>query len=389
MRIALVHDYLNQYGGAERVLESLCEVFPDAPIYTLFYDEEKTLGRFKDKKIITSFLGMNWIATSQTPRNDGKDARMAGRKGGIIHKFVINNHRLFIPLMPIAASLMRVSDDYDIVLSSSAGYGKGIRVGKNAIHIAYCHTPLRYAWEYYKYFNWPTYLKILSAPAFWYLRKWDNWVAQKPKKMIANSKYIADKIKSYYKRDAGVIYPPVDTEKFFIKKGVRKGDYFLAVGRLMHYKKFDLIIRAFNKLNLPLLIIGNGPELESLKKIAKSPKIEFLTSITDEQLLVLYNGAQAFIFPQVEDFGLVAAEAQACGTPVIALNQGGGKEIVSDGETGILFNNQNVDDLIMAVKRSQIKQFDPKKIRESSLRFSKNKFKKAILKDVYEIRDAG
>ncbi len=362
MRIALVHDYLNQYGGAERVLESLCEFFPDAPIYTLFYDEEKTLGRFKDKKIITSFL--NFTTAS------------------VVHKLVINNHRLFIPLMPIAASLMRVSDDYDIVLSSSAGYGKGIGVGKNAIHIAYCHTPLRYAWEYYKYFNWPTYLKILSALAFWYLRKWDNWVAQKPKKMIANSKYIAEKIKSYYKRDASVIYPPVDTEKFFIKKGVRKGDYFLAVGRLMHYKKFDLIIRAFNKLNLPLLIIGNGPELESLKKIAKSPKIEFLTSVTDDQLVILYNGAQAFIFPQVEDFGLVAAEAQACGTPVIALNQGGGKEIVSDGETGVLFNNQNVDDLIMAVKRSQIKQFDPKKIRESSLRFSKNKFKKAILKAV-------
>lgn len=360
MRIALVHDYLNQYGGAERVLEVLCEIFPDAPIYTLFYDEEKTLGRFKNRKIITSFLNFTNL--------------------NFIHKLVINNHRIFIPLMPIAATAMKVSDDYNVVLSSSAGFGKGIRVSKNAVHIAYCHTPLRYAWEYYKYFNWPTYLKILSAPAFWYLRKWDNWVAQKPKKLIANSKFIAEKIKNYYKREASVIYPPVDTEKFFIKKGVKKGDYFLAVGRLMHYKRFDLIIQAFNKLNLPLLIIGNGPELENLKSIVKSSKIDFLTSVTDEQLIILYNGAQAFIFPQIEDFGLVAAEAQACGTPVIALNQGGGKEIVSDEETGILFNNQNVDDLIMAIKRCQIKQFDPKKIRESALRFSKNKFKKIILK---------
>lgn len=378
MRIAIIHDYLNQYGGAERVLESFCELFPDAPIYTLFYDEEKTLGRFKGKKIITSFLNF-------TSSED-------------VNKFVVNNHRLFIPLMPIAASLMKVDDDFDVVLSSSAGFGKGIRVGKNTVHISYCHTPLRYAWEHYKYFSWPTYLKILSAPVFWYLRKWDKWAGQKPQKLIANSKYIAEKIKSYYKREAEVIYPPVDTEKFCIKNKVKKGDYFLAVGRLIHYKKFDLIIQAFNKLNprtyelgegvnLPLIIIGNGPELENLKRLAKSSKIDFLTSITDEQLIILYNGAQAFIFPQVEDFGLVAAEAQACGTPVIALNQGGGKEIVIDGKTGILFNNQSIDDLIMAVKRFQIKHFDQKLIRESALRFSKNKFKKAILKVVYEARD--
>lgn len=366
MRIAIVHDYLNQYGGAERVLESLCEIFPDAPIYTLFYDEEKTFGRFKGKKIITSFLNFTTLP--------------------FMHKWVINRHRLFIPLMPIAVSLMSVSDDHSVVLSSTAGFGKGIGVAKNTIHISYCHTPLRYAWEYYKYFNWPAYLKMLSAPAFWYLRKWDNWVGQKPQKMIANSKYIAEKIKNYYKRSASVIYPPVDTEKFFIKNAVKKGDYFLAVGRLIHYKRFDLIIQAFNKLNLPLLIIGSGPELENLKKIAKSSKIEFLTSITDEQLVILYNGAQALIFPQVEDFGLVAAEAQACGTPVIALNQGGGKEIVSDGKTGILFNNQNIDELIMAVKRAQIEQFDPKTIRESALRFSKNKFKKVMLKAVYDAR---
>jgi len=395
MRIAIIHDYLNQYGGAERVLEAFCELFPDAPIYTLFYDEEKTLGRFKGKKIITSFLDLSFsrrresrigdwipgqarndgegIAASRTPRNDGN--------------IVSNHHRLFIPLMPIAASLMKVSDDYDVVLSSSAGFGKGMRVGKNTIHISYCHTPLRYAWEHYKYFNWPTYLKILSAPAFWYLRKWDKWAGRKPQKLIANSRYIAGKIKNYYKKEASVIYPPVDTKKFCIKPKVKKGEYFLAVGRLIHYKKFDLIIQAFNKLNLPLLIIGNGPELENLKQLARSSKIEFLTSITDEQLVILYNGAQAFIFPQVEDFGLVAAEAQACGTPVIALNQGGGKEIVIDGKTGILFNNQNVDDLIMAVKRFQIRKFDPKIIRASALRFSKNKFKKEILKTVYEARD--
>ena len=360
MRIALAHDYLNQYGGAERVLESFCEIFPDAPIYTLFYDEEKTRGKFKGKKIITSFLN---------------------------NKFVINNHRLFIPLMPLAAFFMKIDSDYDMILSSSAGFGKGIRTGKNTVHVSYCHTPLRYAWEYYKYFNWPDYLKILAAPVFWYLRKWDRWAGRKSQKLIANSKYIAEKIKNYYGKKAEVIYPPVDTEKFCIKPKVIKGDYFLATGRLIHYKKFDLIIKTFNKLNLPLLIVGNGPELENLKQLARSPKIEFLPFVSDEQLTVLYNGAQAFIFPQVEDFGLVAAEAQACGIPVIALNQGGGREIVSNNHTGILFNNQTVDDLIMAIKRFQINQYDKKLIRESALRFSKTKFKKAILKAVYQARD--
>jgi len=366
MRIAIAHDYLNQYGGAERVVESFCEIFPDAPIYTLFYDEEKTLGRFKYKQIYTSFLNFDSIP--------------------FLHKMVINHHRLFIPLMPFAAWLMKI-DDCNVVLSSSAGFGKGIGIKKGIAHVAYCHTPLRYAWEFYRYFNWPAYLKILSFPAFWFLRYWDKSAGQKPNKLIVNSRFIAEKIKNYYKRSSDVLYPPVDTEKFCIKKKVSKGDYFLAVGRLIHYKKFDLIIQAFNKLNLPLLIVGNGPELMNLKKMAKSPKIQFITTTTDEELILIYNGAQAFIFPQIEDFGLVAAEAQACGTPVIALNQGGAKEIVTDGKTGILFANQNTDDLITAVKRFQIMQFDSKEIRESAMRFSKNKFKKEILKAVQSVYD--
>lgn len=366
MRVAIAHDYLNQYGGAERVVESFCEIFPDAPIYTLFYDEEKTKERFKDRQVHTSFLNFSSIP--------------------LLHKIVINYHRFFIPLMPLAAWLMKIND-CDIVLSSSAGFGKGIRMGKGIIHVAYCHTPLRYAWEFYRYFNWPLYLKVLTAPAFWFLRYWDKLAGQKPNKLIVNSRFIAEKVKNYYKRSSEILYPPVDTEKFCINKKVTKGNYFLAVGRLIHYKKFDLIIQAFNKLNLPLLIVGNGPELINLKKMAKSPKIEFIINITDEQLVLIYNGAQAFIFPQIEDFGLVAAEAQACGTPVIALNQGGAKEIVTDGKTGVLFDNQNVDDLITAIKRFQIMHFDPKNIRESAMRFSKTKFKKEILKAVRSTYD--
>lgn len=367
MRVALIHDYLNQYGGAERVLETFCEIFPEAPIYTLFYDKEKTLEKFEGRTIKTSFLNCTACA--------------------IVHKLVINNHRPFIPLMPLAASMMKIEDDYDLILSSSAGFGKGIGFGKNAVHVCYCLTPLRYAWEYYRYFNWHSFLKFLSAPIFWYLKKWDKQTGQGAGKLIADSKYIAEKIKNYYKRETGVVYPPVDTKKFYPNKQIKKGDYFLAVGRMVHYKKFDLIIRVFNKLNLPLLIVGKGPELDKLKKITKSPKIEFLSFVPDEQLNLLYNGAQALIFPQVEDFGLIAAEAQACGTPVIALNQGGAKEIIEDGKTGILFDDQTENDLIMAIKKFQIKEFNPKIIRESVLRFSKNKFKKTILKAVCKARD--
>lgn len=355
MRIALVHDYLNQYGGAERVLESFSELFPDAPIYTLFYDKDKTMNRFADKVRGTSFLNSDMVS---------------------------NNHRPFIPLMPMAASNLDLGKDFDVILSSSAGYGKGIQYGDKAIHINYCHTPLRYAWENKKYFDWHPLVEMAAAPAFWYLRKWDYSAGQKPDRLFANSDFIAGKIKKYYNRESEVLYPPVDLKMFYRDKKIEKQGYFLAVGRILHYKKFDLIIQAFNKLNLPLLIVGDGPELENLKKMRRSPKIHFLSFMQEDELRTYYNGAEAVIFPQEEDFGLVAAEAQACGTPVIAFAQGGAREIVSDGVTGILFHHQTADDLIMAVKKFQLSSFDEKVIRDSAKRFSKTKFKNTILKAV-------
>lgn len=352
MKVALVHDYLNQYGGAERVLETLSEIFPEAPIYTLFYDKENTLGRFDGRIKGTSFLN---------------------------REIVIKNHRSFIPVMPLAAAQINLGSEYDLVLSSSAGYANGIRYNGHTFHIAYCHTPLRYAWEHYRYFNWGPFLKLVSAPAFWYLRMWDRLAGQKPKILLANSNYIADKLKRYYNRQAEVLYPPVDLKVFYPDPKIKKGGYFLAAGRMVHYKKFNLVIQAFNKLNLPLLVVGDGPELENLKKLAKSPKIHFLPFAGESELRALYNGAEAVIFPQVEDFGLVAAEAQACGTPVIAFAEGGAKEIVEDGKTGILFRHQSPDDLIFAVKKFLLLSFDENYIRESAKRFSKTKFKNRIL----------
>ena len=352
MRIALVHDYLNQYGGAERVLEAFSEIFPEAPIYTLFYDKEKTLGRFEDRIRGTSFLNRN---------------------------AVIKNHRNFIPLMPIAAASLNLKNDYDVVLSSSAGYGKGVRMDPGTFHISYCHTPLRYAWEYKKYFDWNPIVKMAAAPMFWYLRNWDKAAGQKPNLIIANSKHIAEKIKRYYGRNSEVLYPPVDLKLFYRDPKIEKEGYFLAVGRMMKYKRFDLIIQAFNKLNLPLLIVGDGPELENLKQLAKSARISFLPFAGEDQLRILYNGAEALIFPQVEDFGLVAAEAQTCGLPVIAFGEGGVREIVEDGVTGIFFYSQSVEDLIMAVKKFLLSSFNEEVIRKSAKRFSKASFKKKIL----------
>lgn len=355
MRLALVHDYLNQYGGAERVLEAFCEMFPDAPVYTLFYDKEKTLGRFEGKIKQTSFLNK---------------------------KIIIKNHRPFIPLMPLAASRINLSDNYDLILSSSAGYGKGVRFHPDTIHITYCHTPLRYAWEYRRYFKWGPFLKMVSAPLFYYLKNWDLKAAQKTNIIIANSHHIAQKIKNYYKRETEVIYPPVDLKTFYREKGIKKENYYLAAGRLMSYKRFDLIIQTFNKLNLPLIIAGDGPELKNLKKMVTSPKIQFRSFVTEDELRGLYNGARALIFPQIEDFGLVAAEAQACGTPVIAYSQGGAKEIIEDGVTGVFFHRQTPEDLESAIKKFQLSSFNENDIINSAQRFSKEKFKKRIMEIV-------
>lgn len=353
MRIALVHDYLNQYGGAERVLETFMEIFPDSPIYTLLHDPAKTLHKFDGRVKKTSLLDI---------------------------PLVRRRHRPFIPLMPLATELLRVDKEYHVILSSSASFAKGMR-HENGLHICYCHTPLRYAWE-------PEYLntlfserkKKLGAPLLALLRIWDKRAAQKPNIMIANSEFIADKIKRYYNRTARVIYPPVDLKKFHPDTRPQKREYFLAIGRMLHYKRFDLVIQAFNELGFPLKVVGGGPELEALKAMTRSPYIEFLPfTESDEELRKIYCGAKALVFPQVEDFGLVAAEATACGTPVIAYNGGGAKEIVIPKKNGLLFEAQTPEALITAVAEFRKLRFAPKAVAKTAQRFSKEHFKKEIL----------
>lgn len=360
MKIAILHDYLNQWGGAERVLEALTELFPEAGLYTLFYDEKKLKGKFKNSLKKTSFLNF---------------------------PFARNHHRLFIPLMPFAARTMTIDNDYDIIISSSAGYAKGFNVshrhGHRPPHISYCHTPLRYAWEkkYLKDLPFPLKLisKIFGNPTRNYLRNWDRRAAENVDFFIANSNFIKEKIKAYYGKEAEVIYPPVD-EQVFYKENTSKEDFYLMAGRLIYYKRFDLGIQACERLKKKLKIVGTGPEERKLQKSANPELVEFLRDVSDSELRALYNRAQALIFPQVEDFGLVAAEAQMCGLPVIAYNEGGAREIVEDAKTGILFREQTEQGLAEAIQKFENTNFERNEIAASARRFSKQVFKDKINK---------
>ena len=352
MKVALVHDYLNQYGGAEKVLESFTEIFPDAPIYTLIYDPELVKKILPNKEIRASFL-------QKIP-------------------FAVSRHRLFPPLMPIAVEKFDFSG-FDLILSDSAAFSKGIITGPETLHICYCHTPTRYAWDdshkYIREFNTPFWVKPFVPLFMNYLRLWDREAAFRVDKFISNSRFVAERIKKYYKSEAETIYPPVDTDNFFPGNKIEK--YFLMVGRLLVYKRFDLAIDVFNELGFPLKIIGTGPEMTKLKKRANW-NIEFLGNVDKEKMREYYQNCQALIFPQEEDFGIVALEAMACGRPVIAYRGGGALESVKEEETGIFFDEQKINSLLQVVKKFSSDNFDFRKIRAHAEKFDKKIFKEKI-----------
>ncbi|MFH1188770.1 MAG: glycosyltransferase [bacterium] len=362
MNVALVHDYLNQFGGAERVLLTLTEMFPDAPIYTLFHDNESLGHRFNDRTIYTSFLDKPLIR---------------------------NNHRYFIPLFAPAACTLNLGKQYDLIISDSAGFGKGVRY-KNTPHISYIHSPLRYAWEPEMYLGTLFSKPILNIgkPLLYALRHWDKRAAQRPDIIFTNSHYTREKINNFYARDADVLYPPVNTDLFFPEQTKKDSPYYLAFGRIIHYKRFDLIVDAFNILQRPLLIIGDGPEKENIKKRIRSPYITMHPMIEDEnELRKIISNAKAFIFPQEEDFGLVAAEAITCGTPVIAYGRGGALEIVQEGINGTFFYKNTPQELAAAVERYETQIFNRKCIIESAYQFSKNNFKEKIFKTIKNMQE--
>ncbi|MEI7891027.1 MAG: glycosyltransferase [bacterium] len=355
MKIAFVHDYLVQYGGAERVLECLCELYPYAPIYTILHNPEAMHGVFAEKRIYTSYL-------QKVP-------------------FARRWHRIFPLLMPPAIEQFDFSD-YDVIISDSSSYAKGIITRPETLHICYMHTPMRYAWDdcqkYTRDFYFPNIIKKIIPFAMNYIRLWDKVSSERVDVFIANSNFVARRIKKYYHKDSIVIHPPVDTEKFRIRDANSGEKYFLMVGRLIAYKRHSVAIRAFNELGLSLKIVGRGPELERLKKIA-GPTVEFLSRVDDEELKQYYANCQAVIFPQEEDFGIVAIEALSSGKPLIAFRGGDIPEHMEENKMGVFFDLQTKESIMNAVQRFEKLSFDGEYIRRKVLKFDREVFKQKMM----------
>jgi len=356
MRIAFVHEYLNQFGGAERTLAVLADMFPKAPIFTLIYDEKATRGLFKGRVISTSFLQkFPWSVT---------------------------HHEWYPLLMPLAIEQFDFSS-FDIVISVSASFAKGVITKPATRHICYCLTPPRFLWDnsqkFGKDFGFPPLVRFASQPLISYLRMWDHSTISRVDEFWRISDFVGERIQKYYHQPSTLIYPPVDVKKFTVSSSqFTEGSYFLMVGRLVSYKKFDVAIRAFSELNLPLKIIGTGPEMKRLKRLAHS-NIEFLGQVSDDELGRYYRGARALIFPQEEDFGIVPLEMMASGRPVIAYRGGGAEETVIENETGIFFEAQTSEAIMDAIKRFDGLKFSPAICRAQAEKFSIKIFKENVL----------
>ncbi|MFW0837843.1 MAG: glycosyltransferase [Candidatus Komeilibacteria bacterium] len=351
MKVALAHDHLFQLGGAERVVAEFHRLFPDAPLYTLVY----------------SLLDDNWFANMDIRTSILQ--RIPGAK---------NHLKYFLSLMPIVWEQFDFSD-YDIVLSSTSALAKGLITPPHALHISYCHTPTRYLWSdahsYVEELNQPRLIKKILPLILHRLRMWDLFAAQRVDRFIANSDFVARRIRKYYNRPAQVIYPPVPTEQYRISPTI--GDYYIIISRLRPYKKVDLAIRAFNELGLPLLVIGDGEESARLRQLAKS-NIRFLGAISEADKIKYLQKAIAFIHPQVEDFGIAAVEAMAAGRPVIAFAGGGALETVVEGVSGTFFQEQSWECLTHKILQFDSRDYDPQLIRASALKYSPERFRQEI-----------
>jgi len=351
-KIALIHDHLVQDGGAEQVLKALNELYPQAPIFTLVADKKQTNSHFNDKIIKTSFL-------QKIPLG-------------------VRKYQWWLFLMPAAMENHNLME-YDVVISSASSFAKGVITKPGAIHICYCHTPTRYLWNdshnYLRELKVNRLIKTILPMTLHKLRVWDRLAADRGDNFVANSQTVARRIKKNYNRDSQVIYPPAAINNFFISREPKK--YFLAGGRLVPYKRFDLVVKAFSRLGIPLKLFGIGPEMKYLKKIAK-PNVEFLGRVSDESKARLYANCLAYINPQEEDFGITAIEAMASGRPVIAYRRGGAMETIKAGETGEFFDEQIWEELADKILRFDENNYQPEKIREHAQQFSWQVFQRQI-----------
>jgi glycosyltransferase involved in cell wall biosynthesis len=352
MKVAIVCDWLTGIGGAERVLLNLHQLYPEAPIYTSQYNPEK-MPWFDDADVRTTWL-------QKLP---------AGLKK-------------FLPLLRAYAFGRLDLSDYDLVISSSGAEAKGVKTGPNTIHICYCHTPTQYYWirqdEYLKSPGFPMGLNWLARLGFKFLeaplKRWDKHAAKQPDYFVTNSNYTKDNIRKYYHRDAVVIHPPVDIDRFKLKANAPSRHGLVITGRQTPYKRIDLVVEACTKLKVPLIVIGNGPDHRRLDKLA-GRNVTFLTNTSDQAIVEHVQSSLASILPNADDFGIVAVEALAAGTPVIAYKKGGALDNIRDGKNGVFFDRQTVASLSNAIETTLNKSFNYNQISEASEKYAPKYFK--------------
>lgn len=349
MRVALVTDWLDSFGGGERVLMELHRMFPDAPIYTSVHKPAGLPPELRGLDVRTSFIQrLPWIRGS---------------------------HLRFLPLMPLAFESFDLRG-YDLVVSTSSACAKGVITAPGTVHVCYCHTPCRYVWDLYHDYVRGRAKRVAAAPVAHYLRLWDRMASDRVDFFVANSREVAGRIRKHYRRESTVVSPPVDVERIR-PDGRAPDDYYLVVSRLVEYKRVDLAVRAATRLGRRLVVAGQGPEMEALKAMA-GPTVEFRGFTPDDALPGLYARCRAFLFPGFEDFGITPVEAQAAGRPVVAYGRGGAAETVLDGVTGVLFGEQTVESLCEAILRLEQGRFDPAACRRNAERYGPGAFREGM-----------
>ena len=352
MRTALVHDWLTGMRGGEKVLDAICELFPDATLFTLVRDRGRLSPRIENREIRTSIL-----------------------------QAIPGAHRLYRHLLPTFPAIVELFDldGYDLVISSSHCAVKSVVVPGRAVHICYCHSPMRYAWDQFHAYFGPDQVgrwrSRILRPVMAQLARWDAATAGRVDRFLANSQYVAGRIERYYNRGSTVVYPPVDTDYYTPDERVRRASppRFLVVSALVPYKRVDVAIAASRRAGAALTVVGRGPELSKLQQLGGSD-VEFLGWRADDEVRHLYRTATAVLLPGVEDFGMVPVEAQACGTPVVALSQGGSAETVIDGVTGVLVDGPSPERFADGLTRVLAMDPDRQAIRGNAERFSRERF---------------
>ncbi len=360
MNVALVHDYLMQgLRGAERVLAAIHELYPQAPVYTLLYDEEVMRPLCAGWDVRPSFL-------QKLP-------------------YARRLHQRLLPLMPRATESLPLGE-YDLILSTSSAWVKSVRFRADAVHVCFCHSPARFLWhwteEYLRTFPAGKVFKAVARRLLGRLRRWDRATCDRPTQYIANSRLVQGRIRQYYGRDSTLIYPPVETDRFLPED--QDEEYFLTVSALNPYKRVDLAVEACNRLHLPLAVVGEGPEHARLEALA-GPTVRVLGYRDEEEVQHLVARCRAFLMPQEEDFGIAAVEAQSAGRPVIAYGAGGALETVVAEETGLFFPEQTPESLAEALRRFDRMSFDKRRIRQNALRFSKKRFQREYGEEVARV----